>query len=83
MQNSLRYYNMLIERIEHDTKLIIEIWDDEYRPDWNFKEPFGEKFYVDVNDWCVETIGYPARTAYNRFEFKQEKDLTLFILKWK
>ena len=74
---------MLIERINHKNKLIVEIWDDEPRPDWNFNEPYGEQFYVDINNWCIEAIGYHARTAYNRFEFKKEKDLTLFILKWK
>ena len=73
---------MLIELIKKNKKYAIEIWDDEYRPDWNFNEPYGEAFYVNINDWCVEHIGYPARTSYNRFEFKKEKDLTLFILKW-
>lgn len=72
---------MLIEFITGRKKYAVELWD-EPNAEWEFKEPFGEEFYVSVNDWCTETIGYRARTAYNRFEFKEEKDLTLFILKW-
>ena len=72
---------MLIELIPGKKKYAVELWD---RPtdDWEFVEPFAEEFYVNVNNWCIDTIGYHARTAYNRFEFKKEKDMTLFILKW-
>lgn len=74
---------MLIEfvTITGKKRYAVELWD-EPSAEWEFKEPFGEEFYVNVNDWCTESFGYPARTAYNRFEFKKEKDLTLFILKW-
>lgn len=76
---------MLVERIHHDKKFIVELWDDEsdeFLVQEGFKEPFAEEFYVMVNNWCIRSLGYHARTAYNRFEFKKEKELTLFTLKW-
>jgi len=74
---------MLIEfvTITGKKKYAVELWD-EPTPEWEFKEPFGEEFYVDVNNWCVEHVGYHARTAYNRFEFKREEHLTMFVLRW-
>lgn len=72
---------MLIEFVTHKKKYVVELWD-EPNEQWQFKEPFGEEFYVDVNQWCIDNFGYHARTAYNRFEFKEEKELTFFILKW-
>ncbi len=75
---------MFIEYIntKQKQKYIIEVWDSEEDDFTGFKEPREEDFYIRINDWCIEHIGYHARTAYNRFEFKHEKDLTLFLLKW-
>jgi hypothetical protein len=72
---------MLLEFITNKKKCIIEVWD-EPTEEWNFKEPFGEDFYVVVNQWCIDTFGYHARTAYNRFEFKKQADMEWFVLKW-
>jgi hypothetical protein len=72
---------MLLEFITNKKKCIVEVWDAPTE-EWNFKEPFGEEFYVSVNQWCIDTFGYHARTAYNRFEFKKHADLEWFVLKW-
>lgn len=34
-----------------------------------------------IGFWCKET-GCGRRTSYNQFEFKKEKHLTMFLLKW-
>ena len=71
----------LIEPVAHPTRLIVEIWDGPTE-DWHFKEPFHETFYDEVNDWCLDNLGYRARASYNRFEFEHKKDLTMFMLRW-
>ena len=73
---------MFIEYIKSKNKFIIELWDTDLDDFTGFKEPTTEEEYVKINDWCIESLGYHARTAFNRFEFKKEADLTLFILKW-
>lgn len=76
---------MLIEFKSSKKKYAVEIWsDDQSEPlvAEGFQEAYGEEFYVNINNWCIESLGYHARTAYNKFEFKKEKDLTLFIIKW-
>lgn len=75
---------MYIEIIKNknNKKLAVELWDSEFDDFTGFKEPRPEEFYLTVNQWCIETFGYHARTAFNRFEFKKELDLTIFVLKW-
>jgi hypothetical protein len=41
-----------------------------------------EEVYQNLNQWCLETLGYRARTAFNLFEFKQESELQWFLLRW-
>lgn len=73
---------MFIEYVTHPKKFVVELWATDHDEFTGFKEPYPEDEYVEVNDWCLQNLGYPARTAYNRFEFKKEKHLTLFILRW-
>jgi hypothetical protein len=40
---------------------------------------FTEEFYINLNNWCVSSFGYHARTAYERYKFKNKKNLTEFI----
>lgn len=71
-------------RKNHPNKFIAEVWADDHRESWTlFNEPYPEEEYQKINQWCKETLGYPARIAYHIFEFKKEKDVTLFILRWK
>ena len=41
-----------------------------------------EADYVIINEWCVTALGYHARTAYEKFEFKSAADETAFRLRW-
>lgn len=76
---------MLIEtKIDHK-KFIAEVWSDDQNEPLvaeGFLEPYDEDTYVQINDWCKETFGYHARTAYHVFEFKKQAELTLFVLRW-
>jgi hypothetical protein len=51
-------------------------------PNWEFREPYPEEVYVEINQWCIDTLGYHARTAYHVFEFEKETDLNWFVLRW-
>ena len=62
-------------------KWIAEVWEPE-TASWQFREPYPEEVYVEINQWCIETLGYHARTAYHVFEFKKKKDLNWFLLRW-
>lgn len=64
---------------------IAEVWsDDQSEPlvEEGFQEPCPEEVYVEINDWCIKTFGYHARTAYHIFEFRKKKDLEWFLLRW-
>jgi hypothetical protein len=68
---------------ERSRRWIAEVWTKNEMPGWEtFDEPYPENFYYDMNEWCKETFGYHARTAYNIFEFKKRSDLDWFILRW-
>lgn len=60
---------------------IVEVWEPP-TPNWEFREPYPEETYVEMNRWCIETLGYHARTAYHVFELSDKKDLDWFILRW-
>lgn len=62
-------------------KWIAEVWEP-MTPDWEFREPYPENTYVEINQWCIDTLGYHARTAYHVFEFDKQSDLDWFILRW-
>ena len=68
-----------------NNKWIAEVWEEEndYAPPLEgFKDPYPEDVYAEVNQWCIDTLGYHARTAYHVFEFKKKSDLDWFILRW-
>lgn len=69
--------------VRHDNpKYIVYIWDESPYEEDVFNEVFTEDVYVEMNNWCVETLGFHARTAYNVFEFKNKKDYEWFLLRW-
>jgi len=54
----------------------------EYRSEEGFKlYGLRPELFDQIGLWCAES-GYGRRTAYNQFEFKTEKDLTFFLLRW-
>lgn len=61
---------------------IAEVWTDNPDTVWGFDEPYPEEQYVKMNEWCKETFGCHARTAYHIFEFKRRSDLDWFIVRW-
>lgn len=61
---------------------LVEVWATDLDDFTGFKEPFPEETYQHLNQWCIDTFGYHARSAFNQFKFKKEKDLTMFLLRW-
>lgn len=74
---------MIVEtrEINGKNKWIAYVWDegDDIDPMQNVST---EEVYVEMNDWCKDNLHYHARTAFNVFEFKTEKDLSWFMLRW-
>jgi len=67
-------------------KWITEVWSDDTTEPLvvdGFKEPYPEDTYTEINQWCFDTFGYRARTAYHIFEFRKRSHLDWFILRWK
>lgn len=76
---------MDIEYRKAGRKWIVEVWssDEETGPNFTvIKAPGSEALYQEINDWCIATLKYHARTAYHVFEFKRKKDLEWFLLRW-
>jgi hypothetical protein len=74
-----------IEYRKAGRKWIVEVWssDEETGPNFTvIKAPGSEALYQEINDWCIATLKYHARTAYHVFEFKRKKDLEWFLLRW-
>ncbi len=66
-------------------KWIAEVWsDDDSEPlvAEGFKEPYPEETYQEINNWCIDNLGYHARTSYHVFEFNKRSDLDWFLLRW-
>jgi hypothetical protein len=63
-------------------RLIAEVWADHAPAKFGQPEPYAEEQYIEINDWCITTLGYHARTAYHIFEFKKQSDLDWFLLRW-
>ena len=66
-------------------KFVAEVWSsdgDEPLVSEGFLEPYPEDVYVDLNQWCIDNLGYHARTAYHVFEFEKRSDLDWFLLRW-
>jgi hypothetical protein len=64
---------------QHNRKWIAEVWNLTTDTEG---DTLAEQEYQDINQWCIDTFGYHARTAYHVFEFKQRKDLEFFVLRW-
>ena len=64
---------------QHKRKWIAEVWNLTTDTEG---DTLAEQEYQDINQWCMDTFGYHARTAYHVFEFKQRKDLEFFVLRW-
>jgi hypothetical protein len=75
---------MIIDYRKHGNKWLTEIWDDPAQKLSGIDDsvPLPEEQYVEINQWCIDSFGYHARTSYHVFEFKKEKDLTMFLLRW-
>lgn len=65
-------------------KWIAEVWSDDVtqRLFSEFDEPYPEETYIELNEWCMNTFGYHARSAFHMFEFRNKKHLDWFILRW-
>lgn len=69
--------------VRHDgPKYIVYVWDESPYEEGVYNEVFTEDIYIKMNDWCIMTLGFHARTAYNVFEFKKKRDLDWFMLRW-
>ena len=66
----------------HRLKWVVEVWSDNAPAKFGQPEPFAEEQYVEINQWCIDALGYHARTAYHVFELKNKKDLNWFLLRW-
>lgn len=72
--------------VRHDgPKYIVYVWDDDELQDVGQPVQSGvytEDIYIKMNDWCIMTLGFHARTAYNVFEFRKKSELDWFLLRW-
>lgn len=68
---------------QNGRKWIAEVWTKNTQLGWTeFDEPYPEEVYTKINAWCLDILGYHARTAYHVFEFKKRADLDWFLLRW-
>ena len=76
---------MDIEFRRHQNKWVIEVWSDDITERFSdeLKEPYPEEVYTEINNWCKNSFGYHARTAYHVFELKKRSHLNWFLLRWK
>lgn len=76
---------MDIRHRQQGRKWIVEVWskgEDDGGFLRDFDEPYPEEVYQEINSWCLESLGYHARTAYHIFELRTESDLNWFLLRW-
>jgi hypothetical protein len=73
-----------IEYRKNGRKWLAEVWDQPVQKLSGVDRtvPSSEEQYIEINQWCVTTLKYHARTAYHVFEFKNKKDLEWFLLRW-
>lgn len=76
---------MDIEVRKSGRKWIAEVWDDpvEKMSGTDRTVPLLEDQYQEMNQWCIDTLGYHARTAYHVFELRKQSHLNWFIMRWK
>jgi hypothetical protein len=64
---------------------IAEVWD-EHQENLQFTDTintvFTEELYIEINEWCKNTFGYHARTAYHVFELRKQSHLDWFLIRW-
>ena len=63
-------------------KWVADVWPEQPPEDTGQVNFSTEDDYVEINNWCIETLKYHARTAYSTFEFKSRRDLEWFVLRW-
>jgi len=73
-------------RVEFERRKCVRKWiayvnPCEEPPEGYFNFPQEEDF-LPLNQWCIDTLGYHARTAWDKFEFKKKSHLEWFILRW-
>ena len=73
---------MDIEYRKHGRKWLAEVWSSDIVHVDDERQPYPEEQYQEMNQWCINTLKYHARTAYHVFEFKTKKDLEWFLLRW-
>jgi hypothetical protein len=63
---------------------IIEVWSRPVKKlsGTDSTVPLDEDMYLEINQWCIDSFGYHARTAYHIFELKTRPHLDWFILRW-
>jgi len=66
--------------IRQGDKFIAEVWED--HGEMHQLDVLSEERYTEINQWCIDSLGYHARTAYHIFEFKKQADLEWFLLRW-
>ena len=71
---------MDIEVRRNGRKWIAEVWEN--LNEMQERDTLSEERYTTINQWCVDTFGYHARTAYHIFEFKKQSDLDWFVIRW-
>jgi hypothetical protein len=67
---------------QNGLKWVVEVWSDNAPAKFGQPEPFAEEQYVEINQWCIDTFGYHARTAYHVFELRKKSHLDWFMLRW-
>lgn len=51
---------------------------------WNYSNPglqLGEKELVEIQQWC-EQNHCGRRTSFDMFKFRNQKEMTVFLLRW-
>jgi hypothetical protein len=68
---------MDIEVRKNGRKWIAEVWGNPIKKmsDVDRTVPFLEEQYIEINQWCIDTFGYHARTACLVFESRKQSHL--------
>ena len=61
-----------------DDPLRYQVWGVEGDPEYHLSE----NEHVVINQWCIDALGYHARTAFNIYQLKNKRDVMTFKLKW-
>jgi hypothetical protein len=57
---------------------------DETHLHWNYSNPgleVGETQLTQIQTWCEQT-GCGRRTSFDMFKFRNNEEITMFLLKW-